>query len=57
MVALAELPSLETFTSIARGAPPLDAAVKFKAETFALLTVAVWLVGLKVNPDFVGVTV
>jgi hypothetical protein len=32
-------------------------AVKFTPETLALLTVTLWLIGVKENPVFVGVTV
>ena len=50
------MPSAEVFTSIFSPVL-LEVVVKFRFETFALLTVVVWLGGLNVKPDLVGVTV
>ena len=56
MVVLALVPSFEMLASIAKAALFAD-AVKLTPEMVAPLTVTVWLAGLKVKPDFVGVTV
>ena len=48
---------VETVLSIAGPVALLDDEVKFTMDTFRLFKVTFWLVGLKVKPDLLGVTV